>query len=327
MSMDVSGVLIVGALVLYPLLELLTTGLLVWRAAHPENDLPRHERVLYALSLCVLPSLMLLAAGVPFNSDWKGMKGLGWFGVIDEDWAGAAVFPIWGVAAVGLLVGFIRTRWLHRSKAVLVMIATLAAVCLWYVSGVLARRMTQGGLPNIGPRDPMFAYLAGVPFMPAVNYVLLAVRIVRRGELAGRAWPFLTAWLGGLGATVWAKIALAMSHYATLADQAPDRCFIVSAAARGHRLLVGGQPDPATGEVRTAQLRRMRVFEARLAGRHPRLHRGLRRVYGVVGPVVAAGIRHPLLADAAYLALKPAEGLVCCLLGRQAHTSTKGDRP
>ena len=46
----------------------------------------------------------------------------------------------------------------------------------------------------------------------------------------------------------------------------------------------------------------------------PRLHAALRAVYDRFGPRLAASMTHPLLADVAYMAIKPAEWLATALL-------------
>jgi hypothetical protein len=57
------------------------------------------------------------------------------------------------------------------------------------------------------------------------------------------------------------------------------------------------------------QLRTLKCAEVALEAVAPRLHRAVRGVYDLIGPVFARMLVHPVLADAAYLALKPFEWL------------------
>jgi hypothetical protein len=64
------------------------------------------------------------------------------------------------------------------------------------------------------------------------------------------------------------------------------------------------------------QLRRLKVGELALAAIAPRLHATLRKVYDRVGPVLASALVTPILADAAYVLLKPAEWSTAFVLRR-----------
>lgn len=261
-------------------------------------------RLIYVLALVVGPTAMLLLATGVFSSDWKGMKGLGWWGVIHESYAGAMLFPIWFIAQASLLWAIIRPARLLKSKANFLMMGTLAAICLWYAYSTVFERFTTGVGSGSNPMSR--AIFAMVPLLPGVVLVLVMVRVWRKRELTGSWWPFAGGWAGGLLASLLAKFYAAVQVYERLPDE-PQRCFIVSAATGGHPWLVGSRLDPSTGERENLQLRRMRAFESLLQSRTPKFHRRLRRVYNVAGPVVAARIRRPVLADAVYLALKPVE--------------------
>jgi len=89
-----------------------------------------------------------------------------------------------------------------------------------------------------------------------------------------------------------------------------DACYIVTAAARGHERVVGSRPvmlrDGRTMAVND-QLLYLKAGELALKGALPRFHRKLRMVYDVVGPVLARCLFCAVLADVAYVLLKPAE--------------------
>lgn len=119
---------------------------------------------------------------------------------------------------------------------------------------------------------------------------------------------WLAAYLGA-----WRTSALLMlQQYAKLPTEQPEGCYVCTAAARGHRRLVGDEYHAtASGRVYrvTDQMRYLKAAELLLAGISPPAHRVCRRAYDLIGPPLAAAMGHPLLADAAYLSLKPAEWL------------------
>jgi hypothetical protein len=145
-----------------------------------------------------------------------------------------------------------------------------------------------------------------VPFYVAIWYVVRAVGLIQTSGIKLQAYiidfcVMLPFWIGGL---FWARRV-----YSTLPDTAPS-CFVVTAASRGHRELVGPFVlIQRNGVARSAnrQLLTFWEFETFLQANVPRLHAAFRRCYNVLGPVVARRITTPWLADALYLALKPAE--------------------
>jgi hypothetical protein len=129
----------------------------------------------------------------------------------------------------------------------------------------------------------------------------------------------------GLGVTVWVasyvtawRYDILKMHelYAELPLVPPD-CYIATAAARGHPAFVHASPlRLADGKIIrvNCQLQIFKSAELAMMALAPRLHAILRRMYDAIGKPLAGGIRHPLLADAAYLSLKPAEWLAKFLL-------------
>lgn len=119
----------------------------------------------------------------------------------------------------------------------------------------------------------------------------------------------LASWLTGF-ATAWAVSVYKMIElYKALPTQPPPDCYIATAAARGHPALVGSQPvHRKTGTLMVnRQLQTLKCAELALQALAPRLHRTLRFVYDIIGPPLARRLTHPVLADLAYLSLKPAE--------------------
>jgi hypothetical protein len=87
-------------------------------------------------------------------------------------------------------------------------------------------------------------------------------------------------------------------------------CFVVTAACQGHRTVVGplvltqhdGHEQSATHQLIT-----LWRFEDLWKRKAPQSHTLARSVYNRIGPLVAGLIRGPVVADIAYLAIKPIE--------------------
>jgi hypothetical protein len=124
----------------------------------------------------------------------------------------------------------------------------------------------------------------------------------------------LPAWGAAYAASWAAAVAQAIRAYHALPTTRPTGCYVASAAARGHRRFVRSR-DVGGARVND-QLRRLKCAEIALATVVPRVHRAARWAYERVGPVIARGMVHPLLADVAYLTLKPAEGVCVWLMRR-----------
>ncbi len=103
--------------------------------------------------------------------------------------------------------------------------------------------------------------------------------------------------------------------YNALGDRPP--CYVVTASAYGYPWLV--RPTLRLDHegrriLESAQLVRLREFERLWGIKSPDTHRQFRRLYNVVGPLMAKCIQRPFLASVSYLALKPLEWLVMVLL-------------
>ncbi len=120
----------------------------------------------------------------------------------------------------------------------------------------------------------------------------------------------LAAWFSAY-AIAWRFDILKMYElYAALPKQPPPDCYIATAAARGHpRFVRAWTVQRADGKAMQVnlQLQRLKCAELALLAVHPSFHRLLRHIYDVVGKCLARRIQSPLLADAAYLLLKPCE--------------------
>lgn len=127
----------------------------------------------------------------------------------------------------------------------------------------------------------------------------------------------LIAWLGTY-AIAWRYDIMKMFElYAALPPQPPPDCYIATAAAQGHPRVVGSrlvQREDGRSMQVNGQLQVLKFAELALLAVKPRWHTALRRMYDVVGKALARRIHSPLLADIAYLLLKPFEWLARWLL-------------
>jgi hypothetical protein len=126
----------------------------------------------------------------------------------------------------------------------------------------------------------------------------------------------------------FAGVAWSRHVYASLPDVAPPGCFVVTAASRGHRRVVG--PLYAVrrgGQTRYAnqQLITFWEFESLWRAFAPRSHAFFRRCYNRFGPWLARRITSPWGADIVYLALKPAEIVARGALGRRGKCGMTND--
>lgn len=161
---------------------------------------------------------------------------------------------------------------------------------------------------------------------------------------AGPFWSFLIAmqasiWLlnyhetnftlpRGLGIAAWlASFIVAWRYdilkmyelYAQLPPVPPPDCYIATAAAQGHPRFVGSRMVQLANGHSMQVNRQLQVFkcvELALMAVAPRTHKVLRRMYDFLGKPLARMIRYPLLADAAYLLLKPFEWAAGSILRR-----------
>lgn len=265
----------------------------------------------------VLAMLLPLAAFIVTCADepsWKGASRGGWIGCFDA--AKLVLLPLvaWSLACVYALEIW---RVEQRAKSWLVLGCSQGAV----VSGYFCLRILiyvfawPDSLParGLGEVLLLFAILL-MPFVVCAYFAYRTRQLWRESEMSK-----LKFWLSQLwGLPFWiGALFNARRIYANLPDEPPQGCFVVTAAARGHAQLVGPfVPHARHGRVRPVnhQLLTFWAFEQRWQATAPRTHRAFRRLYNTVGPRLARRLTNPWLADAAYLALKPAEWLVARLL-------------
>lgn len=228
-----------------------------------------------------------------------------WFFYSNDDLAGLILLPIYVAGSAIVARGLSQPEFRLKSGIHFVVLLTLIAVCVWYVFATAVLNMASDALMDL-------RLAAIVPGVAAANYALLAIDIKRRGHIEPAHRTAIVMWFSAVAMTLAVKIPLAMRVFAALPVERPagyGDCFVVSAAAQGHPRFVCSRFDAAVGLPVNKQLLTLRAFENALAKCQPTTHRHLRRIYGRVGPPVAARIRSPFVADVVYLLLKPAEWL------------------
>jgi hypothetical protein len=135
----------------------------------------------------------------------------------------------------------------------------------------------------------------------ALAPALLGIHAVVQALLFGRAGAAIAVVTGTCG-HVLSSIPV---------EIVPSKChYLCTVAARGHAWLVKPERLGRRGGVPIVvnrQLALANAFEDLLHERWPRFGRLARRAYDRVGLPVSRYLRRPLLADAVYLAMKPAE--------------------
>lgn len=150
------------------------------------------------------------------------------------------------------------------------------------------------------------------PFSAACGYAYGGSRLKRShhiSQFGPRDFLIVTGWIASVPLTILASMARAKEVMAEL-PEAPPGCFIVTAAARGHRTFVRSTIDETTGQLTNDQLITFRSFERRLILQVPGIHRILRAVYNFMGRLFARMIIFRWQADIVYVLLKPLEVMV-----------------
>ena len=260
-------------------------------------------RIWLSLCLGVYSMLMLILATNAFSPDWRGSKGTHWFYYTLDGRAGVTFWPIYLLGVTLFIAAIFNPEKTKRNSLFLVGCATCAVISFWYTFAALFLNFTNDG------SDPKI--FAIVPGSVGVGYALYCAIILRNREFAWHDFNtkrnLLIAWFVGLFLSIVAKYPLAAEIYDRLPDEPPENCFVVTAATRGHRNVVGSWYDNEQHRLLNQQLLTFWRFENRLQTSLPNLHRIIRKVYNRVGPTLARMIVFRFQADLVYLLLKPAE--------------------
>jgi hypothetical protein len=242
----------------------------------------------------LLPLFVFYASGflVP---DAKNDCRHGWLDCFHQGKFALSPLVLWATAALYML-DIRRTSARARPWLVLGLFNGAIISSLCFVFG-----LTVCDLHDTGVR----LWLA-VPFYVSVWYSIRAAQTIKCADLS-----FSTYFLGlasSLPFWIW-SLLWSRKIYLALPDTSSS-CFVVTAAARGHRRVVGPFVEVMRhGRCQSVnyQLLTLSDFETLWRARAPGSHRLLRHFYNWFGPAVASRITSPWTADAAYLAIKPAE--------------------
>lgn len=295
---------------LTPLFFLLQAGaflLLLWqvgfRWAPDTVGIRCPGQCLLQSGVVIAPIGMLFVSAIPV-ADYQDQYGH-WFFSIHDEWAGWAMLPFYVAGSVIVWRGFARREIALSSGLHLVVLWTLTGICVWHAFATRFLNLLTDSMDDLG-------FLAVVPAIAAANYAMRAVDIVRHGKVEKASKRFVRAWFSALAVTIVMKGLLAMRFFASLPVERPagyGDCFVVSAAAQGHKNIVRSEYDCHLGRTVNKQWYSLRAFENHLVKHQPALHRRLRHLYDYIGPPIASCIRSPLVADLMYLLLKPIEWL------------------
>jgi len=240
---------------------------------------------IFIMSACLVP-------------DWKGACRLGWLDCFHMGKLALLPLVLWASAAWYAIEVY---RTPHRLRSWIVlgmgMGALVSLVCLG-----IGLVIYNSGKPHWHFQYVWFL----VPLYVSVWYLIRARQLFKASTLTFEllATPFL--WTIPLWITT---LILSRKCYESLPDQAPS-CFIATAASQGHSVVVGTRQRVMHGgqnQVANQQLITLWQLEDLWARRTPRGHARFRRIYNVVGPMVAARVTSPFVADVVHLAIKPVE--------------------
>lgn len=172
------------------------------------------------------------------------------------------------------------------------------------------------GGPDVVRVPAIFAMVFGTPWAVGAYGImaLYLLRYTKRVRLQFSLTNLLAVftWAAAYFGSWRVSINLMLEEYAKLPMTNPN-CYVATAAARGHRRLVGSRPvvlsDGRACRVND-QMRWLKCGELVLRHCAPAVHWPVRAIYDRLGTRLARRLAHPLLADAAYLALKLAEWAV-----------------
>lgn len=254
--------------------------------------------------------LALMLATIGFSPEWKGAKAKHWFYYTLDGGAGLTLWPIYAVGAILFTIALFHPNRAKKSVSFLIASMTCSAISFWYVFATLFLKFAgEEAIP-----------IVLIPGACGICYAIYSAIIIRNqtfswGQTVSQ-WKFLVTWVGGLAFSIFLKYPLAVSLYNSLPDEAPDGCFIVTAATKGHPEFVGTWHDSSQDCLLNQQLLTFWAFEKRIKERSPCTHQIMRKIYNRVGPLFARMIVFRWQADLVYLSLKPLELLASLAIRR-----------
>lgn len=243
---------------------------------------------------------------------------------LSPQWGGVLLLSAFGILTPFFLWATLRALLWTRRKLHIPWVVVIGLSVIGLTAGIVYTIVVEGSEGIIGlPFVVLFLSIFFGPYWCFDAYLAMTLRLLWRYPQRVRftiAQLMATmSWLGAfLAACRWAVI-LSLEEYSKLPLEPPETCYIATAAARGHPRFVGSWSlKTRHGAIRNVnrQLVVLKAGELALSTLTPRLHRGLRAVYDVVAPPIARRLAKPVVADAAFLVLKPIEWVTyLCLLG------------
>ncbi len=226
---------------------------------------------------------------------------------------------------LGTLIAWYALRWASQKIGKKwTMLIVLGLAFFLYAGYILFEVINLGSFSPYMLSNPFFfliGFLVGsAPFWTLLIMSTTSYRLLKHYETRftlPRGLGVL-AWLGGFSASWSLAILRTLQLYSELPTQPPD-CYIATAAANGHPRFVGSQEVTLASGARmrvNTQLQRLKCAELALKAVAPHLHGLLRAVYDTLGRPLARRMTHPVVADAAYLLLKPFEWISIFVLRR-----------
>lgn len=258
----------------------------------------------------VLPILCFVANEAGFREfdeqvipAWKGAP-LAWLDQFHAPGAQRGFYPLiaWAIVAYLQARSGTRSRWTRVGLAggalvALVFSASYLRVPL-LIQSLFAVIFLGVGLLGLAPHLALIEYLRAWRRYRAADDPKAS-----EGSLLAPAGLWAALGVVAVGEAVRQMNRL----YAALPEHDPT-CFVATAAGRG--LAPGAPVTFRSGRVVlvTRQLRTLKLFELALVAFTPRLHRGVRSIYDVAGPPLAARLG-PVTATLAFVALLPAQAV------------------
>lgn len=246
------------------------------------------------VSLGILIPIYWFVLSTELKPDWKGESPLGWLGSYPVGQLWLSPLILWAASAF-----YARVVW-----------RTSRPLASWIVFGYISGAAVSLFCLALALLCQWQFLIVVWPFIPPVGvaayYTVVARRLLSQRRASRAEWAKLVG-----GTLPWWVACLWQSHrFHQMLPEEPPECFVVTAATYGHPCIVRTHFHIERAGVKrrvNRQLLTFWAFENRWSEMHPASHQWFRRIYNRIGPKAASFIRTPLLADAAYLVLKPAE--------------------
>jgi hypothetical protein len=262
-----------------------------------DTSLKRFGRAMLVSALGVMLPLLVFFLSAFLVPEWRGACRHGWFDCFHLGKLMLTPLVLWATGALYVReVCCVEPPYTRGLVQGLFMGTLVAGGCFVY-----------GGVwvcLGVGVNTPVLWLL--VPLYVALWHGIRLVQALEPSKPAARDCALsllgsLPLWIGGV---FWSQ------RIFEALPKNPPQCFVVTAASRGHRGLVGPLIEIERHGCRrwaNRQLVTFWNFEAQWQRHAPTSHAMFRRIYNRLGAALARRIVSPWQADVVYLALKPAE--------------------